>query len=226
MKLTSEFIKKQTKGHWLNLMSFEIEDADVENLLEILHGSSVKELNLRNNKIGTKGVEMLIKWVMFESQVTHLNLSNNKFGDDGVKQLLKCEFHQPDTRSQLTHLYLGNCDITCDGMNIVSEFMCWAKKLIVLDLHGNKIKNDGLCSIISLLQQSQLMDLNLAFNDIGDDAINEFVDSLPYTKIRKLEIMGNTVSPHLIRALSEYFCLVETIHEHNSKRFKITSVFE
>jgi len=88
-------------------------------LCELLKGNAIplKQLNCKNNKIGTEGARMISEVLKSNSTLTELDLSYNEIGDEGARMISE----GLESNSTLTKLYLGNNNIGAEGAKMVSE---------------------------------------------------------------------------------------------------------
>ncbi|XP_062865935.1 NACHT, LRR and PYD domains-containing protein 12-like isoform X2 [Trichomycterus rosablanca] len=136
-----------------------------------LNSSSLKHLNLSNNKLKDLGVklltaglesphcklEILMLWncnlteescevlssvlSLNSSSLKHLNLSNNKLKDSGVK-LLSAGLENPHCKLEI--LGLWNCNLTEESCEVLSSVLSLnSSSLKYLDLSYNKLKDSG-----------------------------------------------------------------------------------
>ena len=71
--------------------------------------------------------------------------------------------------------------------------------LYTLDLHGNKLGDQGAQVIAHWSRLTQLTDLNLRNNRIGDVGVKELVESAHLRGLRVLDISNNDITADVLK---------------------------
>lgn len=137
----------------------------------------MKELYLKDNKIGDTGSEALGKGLQSNRSLTYLNLNfNHCIGDSGAAAIAKA---LQIRGTKLTRLDLGFNKISSSGATSISEALCVNSSLTHLGLWNNKINSSGAATIAkSLRSNCTLIHLDLRSNEIGDSGAKEFAHAL------------------------------------------------
>ncbi|XP_051777625.1 NACHT, LRR and PYD domains-containing protein 3-like isoform X3 [Erpetoichthys calabaricus] len=155
----------------LNLSSNNMEDSGVDQLCEGLRSETCKleKLNLSHCRLTSRCCSALSSALSSpHTQLTHLNLSNsNNMEDSGVDQL--CEGLRSEN-CKLERLDLDTCGLTS---------RC----------------SSSLSSVLSS-PHSQLTELDLRFNSLGDSGAHQLCEGLrtPNCKLKTLRLSGNEIS--------------------------------
>ncbi len=159
-----------------------IDDDNLQAVLHCPHLSRLRELNLKNNKIGKSGIELLAKAENFINlrkldirfarvgvrcassleklnsdslpKLEELDLDSNKFGDKGLAGLLNSNLFK-----QLRRLKLRNCNIGPEGVNQLCHL--GSNNMTHLSVEQNSIGSQGLEQIISTKNLPALNTLNV-----------------------------------------------------------------
>ncbi|CAK9064172.1 unnamed protein product [Durusdinium trenchii] len=170
----------------LDLSAHGLSDAGVKALAKALPKSQLTELDLTDNGIHLSGVSALAEALHEGAQLTKLLLSKNRLGEGEVQVLVGAL-----GRSQLTWLGLSENDVTHVGAIVLGAALP-ETKLTVLDLTGNRIcsETSGVHALAAALTKSQLKQLNLGSNSIGEAA--EFLtSSLSESQLTELDLSDN-----------------------------------
>ncbi|XP_042301381.1 ribonuclease inhibitor [Sceloporus undulatus] len=177
--LSKGLLHPSCKLQKLWLQNCNLTEACCENLRSVLSSkSSLTELHLGDNTLGTSGVKVLCQGLLdpncqlenlhleycelsaenveaissalrTKSSLKELNLSNNSLGDAAVKQLCQSVL---DTRCNLQTLRLENCDVTANSCEDLSTVLSTKPSLTELCIGENKIGDTG----VALLCQAVL----------------------------------------------------------------------
>ena len=135
---------------------------------------TLKCLCLNGNKINSEGCGVISKALLLSESIVHLNLSNNNIGDSGLLLLSKSL-----TSYQLLEvLELSFNGITENGMSIFANSLKCHHTLRRLALDNNKLGSGGATSLAAIFPSLMLQILDIGFNEIGPDGLDELIKSL------------------------------------------------
>lgn len=135
-------------------------------LIDQLQKIKLQTLNISNNYLGPKGLEILAEMLVNNTTMTSLNLAGNDIGCEGAKKI-------GEVLSQnqvLKELILSNNCIQQEGANFIAEAISKyidSTSLTSLDLSSNIIGWEGVKKLILVQSQNTaLTSLNLKHNRI------------------------------------------------------------
>ena len=150
----------------LVLASNSIKDSGALAFADALQtNSSLTQLDLFENDIGDLGTEAICKALQSNHVMTHLILGGNTIRNSGV-EALAIALQSPAT--QLSGLYLVDCDITSRGVETLAGALQTNRSLTHLNLAGS-FRSCSTTAVVRALQSNQtLTHLNLNRNYISD----------------------------------------------------------
>uniref|UniRef100_A0A087XGP3 B30.2/SPRY domain-containing protein n=1 Tax=Poecilia formosa TaxID=48698 RepID=A0A087XGP3_POEFO len=143
------------------------------------HWSSLRELDLSNNKLLDSGVKML--WSELESQNLQLEALRLSFCNLTEKSCESLASVLGSQSSSLRELDLSNNDLQDSGVKLLSDGLksphC---KLETLRLSGCRIAEEGCVSLVSALKSnpSCVRELDLSYNNPGEKAVKLLTERL------------------------------------------------
>ena len=178
----------------LDISNSHFSMADVDSLASVLKDHSkctLKELNLQNCQISSKGAVELTAGLSKNTTLKHLNLSHNPIGahEDGVAAVAKllevCGDHSNFT---LTQLELRDCRISGQGARKVAAALCENSTLKYLNLNHNHIGVEGASSISDMLRHNKSLEvLHLRNESVGEEGVHKLINNLKHNQtLRKL----------------------------------------
>lgn len=134
----------------------------VVELVDILQTIKLDTLNISNNYLGPKGLEILAKMLVNNTTLTSLNLAGNNIGSQGAK------IAEVITQSLvLKELILSNNCIKQEEASFIAEAIPKCTSLTAIDLSSNIIGWEGVKNLIQVQSQNTtLTSLNLKHNRI------------------------------------------------------------
>lgn len=131
----------------------ELGDAGVAIIAEALYRTShIVYLNLAMNNIQWEGVQYLSKALCVNNSLNHLSLSSGKSGGNNRNRVME------------------------QGAYELSEALAINKYLIILNLTGNAIGNEGLSYLLpAIVQSGTIESLNLTSNEITSGPCPRFI---------------------------------------------------
>lgn len=165
-------------------------------------GTPLKNLILKNNKIGPEGSVSLCELLKDNKFLNILDLSSNNLKTEGIKNICNALIGNNNNLEQLL-IDNNKCnDYCCDSLfNMLSN----NKKLFVISLIGNFFTNKGVDKILSTLRKNN----TLKQISIGDNKIDSkaFVNLPNYIKFNKsltiLEIKSARFDDESLEKLSQ-----------------------
>jgi len=178
-------------------------------------------LTFTESKIGDQGARILAQSTALNN-ITYLDLRWNKIGDDGVRIL-----SQSLILDKLNYLDLGANDISEEGVIALADSL-YFPNLTTLKLSHNKISDSaikalarmpcnfavlhfrscevsltGVRALIDSPHLVNLTELDLGYNDIGDEILALLSQSSLVTKIVDLSLCSGRISEIGVRALTK-----------------------
>lgn len=214
----SSFVKSPNANK-IKLPFHGLGDRSLEALLASLHGSTVKSIDLKENRISAAGIVAVSKSLCHLRHLVELDLSNNHLGAAGVQPvcsiLQSCatlqrinlagnQFGDKDAgllaeavgiNTHLLHVILsrnafGELGGLCFGAAIQNN-----RTLLTLDLSWNQIRrNGGMAVANGVRSNSTLTHLNLSWNAIGDLGALAMAEALKFnSSLLSLDMSNNTI---------------------------------
>jgi Ran GTPase-activating protein (RanGAP) involved in mRNA processing and transport len=152
----------------VNLAGNRISRMGASALLNTMRSEHLQELNLSDNKIGSKGVEGICRLLGPGSQLRVLNLNNNALGDRLVRMLAQSIAGSKERR--LRELHLKRNKIAVRGAEALAELLLPSAScsLEVLLLGWNEINAKAATALAKGLEVNmKLVTLDLAWNCFG-----------------------------------------------------------
>ncbi|XP_052031609.1 NACHT, LRR and PYD domains-containing protein 14 [Apodemus sylvaticus] len=211
---------------FLNLSTNNLSNNGVKSLCEVLENPNcpLERLALASCGLTKVGCEVLSSALTKSKRLTHLCLTDNILEDEGI-ELLSYTLKNP--QCTLQSLVLRCCCFTPVGSEHLSTALLNNKSLIHLDLGFNELKDNGLKLLCHSLQQpncnlqelelmgcvltnnacgdlasvivnnSNLWNLDLGFNILGDAGLNVLCDALrnPNCHIQRLGLENCGLTP-------------------------------
>lgn len=185
----------------VNMKFIQLGEVGALHLSKLLpHFSGLRSLRLWKIKLGVEGAKLLGAVLPKLPQLQVLSLEDNELKTEGT-----CYIAQAlPTLQMLTELYLHVNKMGIEGVVALSKPLESKENLQVLTLDENQIGKAGLMVLLTTLSKALggLTLLGLAFNQLGDEGAREILDRLPrMSKLKKLTLSGNNVTPELERSL-------------------------
>ena len=162
--------------------------------------TALTSLRLWKTKLGIEGAKLLSSSLQHLPKLEVLSLEDNELKTEGTNYIAQALPSLP----LLRELYLHVNKMGQEGVVALSGPLAVLGSLQILTLDENQIGKSGLLLLLAALSKgiSRLTLLGLAFNQLGDEGARELLDCLPrMTKLRKLTMSGNGLSPGLERDL-------------------------
>lgn len=141
-----------------NLIELSVENNNItlnsiQSFKEILPTTSIRFLNLSNNKINDSGITELSEGLQSFTKLHFLSLGGNKISDNSLNILIE----SLKQHKKLSTLYLNDNEITFEGSIHIANYIQSNKSLLNLNLSGNKLCCKGVEKIMeSLASNSNL----------------------------------------------------------------------
>ncbi|XP_016521141.1 protein NLRC3-like isoform X4 [Poecilia formosa] len=188
------------------------------------HWSSLRELDLSNNKLLDSGVKML--WSELESQNLQLEALRLGFCNLTEKSCESLASVLSSQSSSLRELDLSNNDLQDSGVKLLSDGLksphC---KLEILRLSGCLITEEGCDSLASALSSnpSYLIELDLSYNNPGEKAVKLLRERLedPHCGLKHLSLEPGG-DQWLKKGLMKYSCQLTIDTNTVSRKLKLS----
>uniref|UniRef100_A0A3B3Y7C6 NACHT domain-containing protein n=1 Tax=Poecilia mexicana TaxID=48701 RepID=A0A3B3Y7C6_9TELE len=188
------------------------------------HLSSLRELDLSNNKLLDSGLKML--WSELESQNLQLEALRLSFYNLTEKSCESLASVLGSQSSSLRELDLSNNDLQDSGVKLLSDGLksphC---KLEILRLSGCLITEEGCDSLASALSSnpSYLMELDLSYNNPGEKAVKLLRERLedPHCGLKHLSLEPGG-DQWLKKGLMKYSCQLAIDTNTVSRKLKLS----
>ena len=185
----------------VNMKFINLGDSGALHLAKLLpYFTGLRSLRLWKIKLGVEGAKLLGVALPKLTQLQVLSLEDNELKTEGT-----CYIAQAlPALHVLTELYLHVNKMGLEGVVALSKPLANKQNLQVLTLDENQIGKAGLMVLLTTLSNTLggLTLLGLAFNQLGDEGAREILDRLPrMSKLKKLTLSGNNVTPGLERSL-------------------------
>lgn len=238
--LGKEGLEYITQGiaHNTVIVSFDISNNgfshhSLEGFCQILNTTSLEELVLSGNKIGSKGCEIIAKMLMSGADrpnfLRKLSISMCEITYRGISRIFEALENNPMLNylyadnnplgkyggvsigkcllfnSSISVLSLKNCDLQDEGIGKISEGLVKNKSLCKIFLSKNKINDAGAFFIAeALMKNSGLKTLDLSYNFIKGKGGLAIVNALKINKtLENLYVLDNSLKDECGRVLAE-----------------------
>ena len=166
---------------WLSGTGIGVQDCQA--LRKLLYSTSLRGLNISENFLPPKAVELIIDGFQHTSTLKTLNMTNSCFSPQNSISLASVL----RTNHTLIILHLGGCDIDSDGACQLASAVCSNDTLRELYLMNNPIGVEGATAFAEmLLQNRSVTTLNLQDDSIGEEGVQKLIDSLTYNTTMEL----------------------------------------
>ena len=208
----SQFFKNNTSLEVIYIKNCILEEEEAH-LLALAIGSfnSLTELSLIHANIADEGLVDIITALSRHPNMKTLNLDGNQLQSNGCKAL-------SNLRIELSTLDISNNEINDEGIDSLVPALK-SSRLETLGLCGNPaITLKGWQQLATILESpnSNLKDLSLVGNNVGDDALAAFVDALKnnqaFTTLSLGGIASDTIGGGAKRAFSNLLCDTSSIN--------------
>ncbi|XP_065903075.1 NACHT, LRR and PYD domains-containing protein 12-like isoform X2 [Dysidea avara] len=171
-------------------------DDGAEQLTKMISPSSVnvlEDIDLHWNNFTFKGIEHVIKIINANiSSLTRIQLGRNEFGDEGM-ELLSNSIQKPE--ATVRELLVWQCKISAKGAKFIAAMLKGNRKLKVLVMHGNDVRDKGIAEIAGVFGQCTLRELYINHCGFGYNGAKSLADGFKSgTTIKHLKLWGNQIT--------------------------------
>jgi len=175
----------------LYLSCNEISDKWLTKMIRSIKFSSIRCLDLQNNKVGLNGVKSLAvsrKKIKHFDKLESLNLGNNDLDEQAIEVF--CHAKWPSMKDlNVAHNPIGN-----NGLYFLMNSSHKLSALESLNLSKVKIDHEGMRSIVKASGRlCALRNLILPQNKIGTRGVNYFVKHAEFTELNELDLSYNKI---------------------------------
>ncbi|XP_072312426.1 NACHT, LRR and PYD domains-containing protein 12-like [Eucyclogobius newberryi] len=183
--------KLDLRGSWL-------QDSGLDTLSVGLNSTNCKleSLLLDNCRLTEDSCKMLAQ-VLERSRLKELDLSRNKIGDEGL-QMLCSSLKLP--QRELHTLSLTHCELTAESCLSLASVLS-SSALTHLDLSYNPIQDSGLKLLSTILQRSRLQALRCRCCLLSADALHSLAPVLKETQLKELDLSLNKLGDQAVGPL-------------------------
>jgi Ran GTPase-activating protein 1 len=173
----------------------------------LLHGSSLKKLNLTDNNVNEEGGEAFLEVFKKHTKLEYLNLEATALGEEVTGKVTQVVAEScPD----LETLILSANDILREGVDSVAEGISKMRKLKVLKITDNELGDVGVAKICVALQTSaaKLEELDVSCNEIsksGAEAVSKLATTSLKSTIKKVNLDQNWIQEDAIESIHKIF---------------------
>lgn len=180
---------------------------------------TLKELDLRHNRLGAAGLKILVESLVFQkstslgASLTMLNLIDNELkGGDAVA----CIARILRSNQTIEMLYLGHNRLGCHGMKDFAHSLAVNESLRTLSLRGNHVKANGISALVKegLIRNCCLRCLDLECNQVGVKGAQTLETYLSYDKVlEELNLSSNSLGVDGAKAFTSVLTFNYTLRE-------------
>jgi hypothetical protein len=150
-------------------------------------------IDLQNNTLGPKGIELLFKTLSKHPQIKVVNIWNNQITNAGVAGIAR---YLPE--SKLTALDINDNGITAEGIVKLAPALAKNHSLVIINLGFNPIGDEGVVILMKHLLNrvgNEPLDLRLPGCNIGEIGAKAIADFMIHSnRIININIEGNNIS--------------------------------
>jgi Ran GTPase-activating protein (RanGAP) involved in mRNA processing and transport len=208
----------------LDLSGNHVTEEGIADLATALHENhTLKELAIRDNIIGDYAALQLARALSkTDASIQRLEMGNPAQGTKGKISINGLKNFWPlVVKSNCKFLDLASHVLGTDSIALIAKNDWGFGSLTHLDLAGNRIGGAGCTHITSMLKgNSNMIHLNLQWNDINDQGAFELCDALANCELRELVLSNNFITMDGARALvaSQSRSRIKVLKlEHNKK---------
>eukprot|EP01132_Coremiostelium_polycephalum_P006121 gene6121-7627_t len=194
----------------LNLGSVSLCNDGLNTIIQFLQATpSIKNINLSNNGIYTKGAES-ISCLIQSGTLQSLDISENKLSLNGIRAITTAA---STPSSKLTELYLRRTQISFDESLLLRNLILQSRSLTKLDFSSNMLNEESVAVISEALSTNQsVVDLNLSFNVLGPTGCFHLAKSIrTNTKLKILRLHCISMKKEGTQSLTEALAVNHSI---------------
>ena len=198
------FLKNNLFIEYFNLSGNSIKnDGFIAVCKGLNENKAIVTLKLSHNEIGEKGIIQGLKYINTPiNQLAYLDMSKNKFLDNGLIALVDQLKNLPN----LISLNISFCGFEFLGFEYLLKNLQYNRKLEILNVRGNKLKNENFYQIKPYFPNIGLRSLNMSRCSLCDDytfKLGEFMEE--NVTIRRLNISENEISDEGFKSFGALF---------------------
>jgi Ran GTPase-activating protein (RanGAP) involved in mRNA processing and transport len=201
-KAIGEALRNNQHFAYVDLAKNFLRDEGALVLMRMLKKStSIVHIDLSSNDITSEGSEQCISELQTHQSLISLNLSShegmhrNRIGLSGSRSLSNLLLHS----EIIQFLNLAGTGLGSEGLETLMEGLESNRSLLSLNLSHNSINSKSLDRLVNILSHSQVQDLNLSNNQLGDDSCEPISLLLSgglgkYPELLKLDMSENNIT--------------------------------
>ena len=172
---------------------------------------SLVTLKLSHNEIGEKGIIQGLKYITYPvNRLIYLDLSKNRILDDGLIALT----NQLRDFPNLYSLNISFCGFEFRGFELLLKNLQYSRKLEILNVSGNKLKDNNFEQIKPYFAYFGLRSLNMSKCSLCDDSTFKLGECLENNvTIKKLNISENEITDKGFRPFETLFYKNSSINQ-------------
>ncbi|XP_028555676.1 protein NLRC3 isoform X2 [Dendrobium catenatum] len=154
---------------------------------------SLVELNLRGNNLQMNDMVGLYHVLVNMPKLSRLDLSDNPIRDDGVRRLIPFFVKDLEVTSQVTEMWLENCDLSGTGASeLLQSLTMKTGQLKTLSFADNDLGSSVAAPLAKFLGASRIRNLNIEGIGLGPFGFQELERKMPNkTTLAHLNISKN-----------------------------------
>lgn len=198
----ADFLAAPSDFTQINLRNQKIGDKGIEALVEIFtENMHIEYLNLSDNRIGSKGIEALAKILKENIDISHLDFSSNALGDKGIEALAEAL----ERNTHVSYLNFSGNVLGDKGIEALAKTLKENTRIEYLDFSKNEIGDKGIETLAEVLKENtHVKHLNFSENKIGDEGIEALAEALKKnTHIEYLNFSKNEIGDKGVETLAE-----------------------
>ena len=177
------------KLQFLYLQNNNLEEVGLIKVLKVINTSSLRQLNISNNNIGSKASYFLATFLSHNPKLQSLYVHGNKLGSNGVIKIAKVL----QGISCLRELSISSNNIGGEAAHYIGTVLR-CNHIQKLYAWGNNFKTDGIVEMFQRFNPSSLTELDISNNSIDSESANSIATMLSHChNLQKFYIGGNNL---------------------------------
>ena len=205
------FLRENLLVEYLNLSGNSIKNEGfIATCKGLNENRSLVTLKLAHNEIGEKGIIQGLKYITSPvNRLVHLDISKNRILDEGLIAIT----NQLRDFPNLYSLNISFCGFEFPAFELLLKSLQYSRKLEILNVSGNKLKDENFEQIKPYFSYMGLRSLNMSKCSLCDDSAFKLGECLENNvTIKKLNISENEITDKGFRSFGALFYKNSTIN--------------